>query len=133
VQVMHAQGPGNLVLVTIESQNVTEVLTAFGQKGIPAETVAQAVAVAARDYLIADVPVGPHLADQLLIPLALAGGGSFRTVTPTQHTRTNAAVIERFLDVVIVFTDDGRRAWRVDVASRGVGATGPGGPQQPVG
>ncbi len=34
------------------------------------------------------VPVGPHLADQLVLLLALARGGSFRTTAPTLHTRT---------------------------------------------
>jgi RNA 3'-terminal phosphate cyclase len=33
--------------------------------------------------------------------MALAGRGSFRTVTPTAHTVTNANVIQRFLDVPI--------------------------------
>jgi RNA 3'-terminal phosphate cyclase (ATP) len=50
----------------------------------------------ARAYLAADAPVDAHLADQLLIPLAL-GGGRFRTTTLTPHTHTNAAVIERFV------------------------------------
>ena len=62
--------------------------------------VARAVAEARR-YLDSGAPVGQHLADQLLIPLALAGGGRFRTFEPTLHTRTNAEVIERFLPVAI--------------------------------
>jgi RNA 3'-terminal phosphate cyclase (ATP) len=49
--------------------------------------------------LAANVPVGSHLADQLLLPLALAGSGSFRTQTPTQHTTTNVNVIQKFLPV----------------------------------
>jgi RNA 3'-terminal phosphate cyclase (ATP) len=48
--------------------------------------------------------VGSYLADQLLVPLALAGRGSYRTVAPTPHTLTNADVIGRFLDVPIAFT-----------------------------
>ena len=53
--------------------------------------------------LDARVPVGQHLADQLLAPLALAGGGSFRTLAPSGHTRTDAQVVERFLDVLHEF------------------------------
>ena len=41
------------------------------------------------------MPVGRHLADQLVLPLALAGGGSFRTLPPTQHTRTQLDIIPR--------------------------------------
>jgi RNA 3'-terminal phosphate cyclase (ATP) len=57
-------------------------------------------------YLAADVPVGEHLADQLLIPLALAGGGSFRTLPLSSHGRTNAVIIARFLPVRICMEDD---------------------------
>ena len=78
---------------------VTEIVTGFGEKGVSAENVANRAVDEARAYLAAGVPVGAHLADQLLVPLAVAGGGSFRTVAPTPHTRTNADVIARFLPV----------------------------------
>ncbi len=48
-------------------------------------------------WLAAGVPVGRHLADQLLIPLMLAGG-AFRTVTPSSHTRTNIDIIEQWTE-----------------------------------
>jgi RNA 3'-terminal phosphate cyclase (ATP) len=73
-------GPGNVVLLSIESEQVVEVFTGFGEIGVRAEAVAERVAEEARRYLAADVPVGPHLADQLLLPMALAGGSAFRTV-----------------------------------------------------
>ena len=38
-----------------------------------------------------------HLADQLLLPMAFAGGGSFRTTAPSSHTIPNASVIRKFL------------------------------------
>ena len=49
-----------------------------GAKGVgPAETVAERVVDEARKYLdTPGVPVGEHLADQILIPLALILGGS---------------------------------------------------------
>jgi len=111
-------GPGNAVLVTVESEQVTEVFTAFGEKRVSAEAVGEHAAAQARDYLVAEVPVGPHLADQLLLPMALGGGGSFRTLEPTLHTRTNASVIQRFLRIDVRFSEVGRRAWRVDVSRR---------------
>jgi RNA 3'-terminal phosphate cyclase (ATP) len=43
--------------------------------------------------------VGAYLADQLLMPMALAGGGVFHTLSITDHTRTNMALIEQFLAV----------------------------------
>lgn len=49
--------------------------------------------------------VGPHLADQLLIPMALSGGGKFSTVGPTDHTLTNIDTIKQFLDIDITLKD----------------------------
>jgi len=35
------------------------------------------------------------------LPLALSGGGSYTTLKPTLHTRTNSDVIKLFLDINI--------------------------------
>ncbi|MCM8775408.1 MAG: RNA 3'-terminal phosphate cyclase, partial [Candidatus Omnitrophica bacterium] len=94
-----AWGPGNVVWVEIQSACLTEVFTGFGQRGIRAEHVAHTAAKEADEYLSSGVSVGPHLADQLLIPLALAGGGSFLTSALTDHARTNIEVIQRFMKV----------------------------------
>lgn len=109
-------GPGNVVLVEIVCREVTEVFTGFGQKGVLAEDVARGVADEVGRWERAEVAVGPHLADQLLLPLALAGGGSFTTVEPTSHARTNADVIGRFLDdVEVTFRLLEGERWRVEV------------------
>ena len=47
-------------------------------------------------FLASDAFAGPYLQDQLLLPFALAGGGSFTTVKPSQHSITAADIIERF-------------------------------------
>ncbi len=91
------RGPGNVVLLEVEAEHVTEVFAAFGSLGVRAEQVAQSAVEEYRAWLAADVPVGAHLADQLLIPLAMAGGGSFRTLPPTRHTLTNRDVVGLFL------------------------------------
>ncbi|MCH8527608.1 MAG: RNA 3'-terminal phosphate cyclase [Kiritimatiellae bacterium] len=91
--------PGNVLQLILESDGVTEVFTAFGQLGVSSEQVARDVCKQAQKYLAADVPVGRFLADQLLLPFAMAGGGRFRTLRPSGHTLTNIQVIERFLPV----------------------------------
>lgn len=111
-EVERPTGPGNVVFVEVVCEHVTEVFTAFGERGRSAEQVATAVADEAQAWIDRGVPVGEHLADQLLIPLALAArgrdsGGSFRTVPPTLHTTTNAEVIGRFLDVRFTFAGEG--------------------------
>lgn len=95
-------GPGNIVVIEVASEHVTEVFTGFGEKGVLAEQVAARAADEAKQYLDSGVPVGRHLADQLLIPLAMAGAGELLTCSPTEHTTTNAEIVSRFLDVKIV-------------------------------
>ncbi len=94
-----AYGPGNAVLVTVQSESVTEVFSAFGERGLPAEQVAQKVVNEVKHYLQSEVAVGTHLADQLLIPLALAGKGEYLTQKPSLHTLTNMAVVRQFMEV----------------------------------
>jgi len=113
--VKSSPGPGNVVFVEIECEHVTEVFTGFGQRGVKAEKVAEGAASRARRYLAAGVPVGRFLADQLLVPFAMAGGGAYRTVAPSSHTRTNAEVVGKFLDVDVTIEDEGEGAWRVEV------------------
>lgn len=95
------RGPGNVVLIEIESEQITEVFTGFGAVNVRAEAVAERAADEALRYIRSDVPVGEYLADQLLLPLALAGGGSFRTFPLTPHSLTNINVIRQFLDVEV--------------------------------
>ena len=110
-------GPGNVLMIGIESDAAVEVVTGFGIKGVSAEDVASAACDEAEKYLRSDVPVGIHLADQLLIPMALGGGGSFRTLEPTSHTVTNADVIRQFLDVPIRIEQESNDAYRVTVGA----------------
>jgi RNA 3'-terminal phosphate cyclase (ATP) len=98
-------GEGNTLTIEIESESLTEVFTGFGARGVRAEAVAEAAVGEAKRYLEAGVPVGEHLADQLLLPLALAGSGRFFTLPPTSHSTTNVDVIRKFLDVKIAFRE----------------------------
>ena len=100
-EVKNARGPGNVLCIEIESEHLTEVFAGFGKRGTKAEHVADAAIKEAKEYLDSGVPVGPHLADQMMLLLALAGGGSYRTGPPTEHSRTNSEVIRRFLQVNI--------------------------------
>lgn len=117
IENVDSHGPGNMVLLEFPNRFVTEVIGVPGERGTSAERVAEDACKAAQRYLASDAPVGEHLADQLLLPMAMAGGGVFRTLEPTLHARTNAAVIERFLPVRFQFAED-RAAWRVSVAGR---------------
>ena len=106
-------GPGNALLLEIEAEHVTAIFTSFGERGMPAENVARKAAEAASSWLESGVAVDEHLADQLLIPMALAGGGSFRTSKPSLHSTTNAAIIQRFLQIKIRFEQETESICRV--------------------
>lgn len=91
------QGPGNILLLEAVHEHVTEVVSGFGKLGVPAERVAKMAAGRMAGYLESAAFAGPYLADQLLLPFALAGAGSFTTVKPSQHSLTAATIIELFL------------------------------------
>lgn len=118
---VRADGPGNAIIARLRHANVTAVCTAFGELRKAAEQVAQDCVKQVRRYAEAEAPVCEHLADQLLLPLALGAGGRFRTAKPSEHTLTNASIIARFLGDVVTISDDGG-ASLVSVRGSGVRA-----------
>lgn len=111
VEEVEAAGPGNAVLVEVVHAHAVEVFAGFGRRGVPAEKVALDAADEAAAYLATEVPVGPHLADQWLLPLGISAwqpgagerrrGGSFRTGPPTGHTTTHIELLRQLLDLDI--------------------------------
>jgi len=101
VREVRAGGPANVLLLEVERAEGRELITCLGEKGLRAETVAQRACDDLAAFLKAGVPVGEHLADQLLLPMAVAGGGRFRTTPLSLHATTNIATIQAFLDVAI--------------------------------
>lgn len=118
MNVTNAQGSGNVVFATVESEHVTEVFTAFGERGVPAETVAERVATDVERYLRSGAAVFEHLADQLLLPMALGGGGSFLTVRPSLHTTTQIELLSLFGMPAVTTREQGDDAWLVEVPAR---------------
>ena len=100
-QLTTSAGPGNAVLVQIDSESGCELFSAIGERGVPAPQVAASCADEALEFLAAEVPVGEHLADQLLLPLALGKGGRFLTTRPSLHTLTQVDTLRAFVPVEI--------------------------------
>lgn len=114
-----AAGPGNAVIVRVPFGTHSEIVTRLGERGVLAEHVARRAAKDVVALRKSHAPVGEHLADQLLIPMALCGSGAFRTVEPSLHTRTNAEIIEMFLPVSFRMTEDAARGnWVIEVKGR---------------
>jgi RNA 3'-terminal phosphate cyclase (ATP) len=115
VEALKRRGPGNALSLQIVCEHVTAAFTGFGELGKPAETVATEAAEACRRWLESGVPVEEHLADQLLIPMVLAGGGRFRTMPLTLHTTTNMRVLEQFTKVKFMARDLAEQGVEVSV------------------
>ncbi|BAP43682.1 RNA 3'-terminal-phosphate cyclase [Pseudomonas sp. StFLB209] len=99
-QVLDAErGPGNALLLEFTCEHLTELFSALGQASLRAEKVADLAVDGARRWLASEAAVAEHLADQLLLPMALAGGGSFSTTHVSEHLQSNISVIECFLPV----------------------------------
>lgn len=99
VREVESPGPGNVLLLSVETEALTEVFVGFGEKGVPAEEVAVRAVGEMKRWLDSGVPVGEHLADQLILLLALAGSGAFTTLPLSGHAATQVELIPRFLDV----------------------------------
>ncbi len=97
-------GPGNLVELHVTHAHVDELFCSHGAKSRPGEEIAQAVLRPMQSYLRSNAAVGEHLADQLMLPLALAGAGRFTTTQLSAHMASNAEVIETFLPVHFDFS-----------------------------
>jgi len=113
---VRAPGPGQCLWVRVACARAVELFSAIPERGESPKDVAHRLVADVRAWLQADVPVGEHLADQLLLPMALGQGGTFVTSEPTEHSRTNAAVIQQFLpDVTVAFEQTGPQQWLTTV------------------
>lgn len=110
-----SDGPGNVAQIAAERVHITELFTGFGAKTVPAEKVAKGVARAYQNYRRNTAPVGEHLADQLLLPLAIGVGGRYRTSKPSQHTRTNGQIIQLFVPAKIHEEKVDEHIWEIHV------------------
>ena len=123
----NSNSPGNAVFIQVRGETdadvsshltaytLTETFSALGGRGIRAEKVAETAAEEASRYLESKAIVGEHLADQLLIPMAMSGSGFINTLEPSLHTRTNIDVISKFLPVSFDITQQEETLFKIEV------------------
>lgn len=116
-QHFHLKGisQGNTVYVKVEHQHHTQLFTALGEMRKSAEQIANNLAEEVKYYLNSKAAIDEYLADQLLLPLALGQGGRFTAQCISEHTRTQAAMIEKFIDCNIKFIELGQTQFQVNV------------------
>lgn len=97
---LRGTGPGAGISLFTEYEHVVAGFTAYGRKGLPAEHVAESVCEDLLAHHRRGAPVDPHLADQLVLPMALAGGeSSLVTSKITRHLVTNVWAAKQFLGI----------------------------------
>jgi RNA 3'-terminal phosphate cyclase (ATP) len=105
-----AYGPGNAFLVELVHEQGTSLFASFGERGQRAEIVAEQAISRALAFHESEAAIEEHLADQLLLPMAIGKGGLFTTTEPTSHTKTQADLLRTFLEVdVDLLTRDERK------------------------
>ncbi|HTI70966.1 MAG TPA: RNA 3'-terminal phosphate cyclase [Candidatus Limnocylindria bacterium] len=112
---IHPLGPGSALVLEVETDTGTAVFTGPGDRDQSAEEIALKVIGELEQWLVSETPVDEHLADQLMLPMALAGGGSYRTTEPSPHSLTNAETIAQFLSVSIRVEQESALVWRAVV------------------
>ena len=97
-----AAGKGSDLAIVAEYENARAAFTALGRRGRRAEEVGEEAARAFLRHHRSRACLDPRLADQALLPLALAARGSrFTTSAVTDHLRTNAEVLSLFVDLTL--------------------------------
>jgi RNA 3'-terminal phosphate cyclase (ATP) len=110
-----ALGPGNTVHVFTAGDGFANVFTGFGSPRVRAEQVAGDALTSAEAFIASGASVDEHLADQLLLPLAIARGGGFTTTAPSNHTQTQSFILREFLPVNVTTQSITPTVWRVQV------------------
>ena len=91
-------GQGTLVFLNATFEGVRAGFSALGKRGKPAERVADDACQEFADFLESGAAIEPHLADQLILLMALAKGeSSFTTSRITRHLTTNIWLLQQFL------------------------------------
>ncbi|WP_084418004.1 RNA 3'-terminal phosphate cyclase [Henriciella litoralis] len=98
-------GPGNVLYGRLAYEKSTTLFSQFGEKGVSAQQVGKRLAKQMKAFSASSAAVDHHLADQLLLPMALAKGGVFSTLRPSLHATTNAETVSKFTGRRISFED----------------------------
>ncbi len=102
IRTQHIDGhdKGAFIFLSVVFENTTAGFCALGERGKRAEIVADETIDQVLDFVDGNGCVDRYVADQLLIPLAIAVGQSVFNVSEiTSHLVTNALIIQEFLPV----------------------------------
>jgi RNA 3'-terminal phosphate cyclase (ATP) len=120
-QKVRGGGPGAAIFLAAEYEGGVCGFTALGRKGKASETVAEEACQELVAHHATGAPCDRYLADQLLLPAALASGRTeYRTGAVTCHLVTNAEVIHAFLPGAVQISGREGEAGTVVVQGQGI-------------
>ena len=126
-----SSGPGTFVMVVADTGNMAAGFSALGERGKPAERVADSVVDDLFEFLKTEAACDPHLADQLLVPMVLAGGTSrITTSRVTSHLLTTVAILRQLLGSPVQVGGEEGRPGQVTLEGIGVRTASPARQQQ---
>jgi RNA 3'-terminal phosphate cyclase (ATP) len=102
------EGPqaGAAVLLVAECEGAIAGFSALGERGKPMEQVVDKAVKAFTRWWKTGAALDEHLADQLVLPMALAGGASrWTTERVSEHLRTVCWLVPQFLPVRATVTE----------------------------
>jgi RNA 3'-terminal phosphate cyclase (ATP) len=114
---VRAACPGAGIFLAAEYENIRGGFSALGRRGKPAEQVAEEAVGLLLAHRRSGAALDLHLADQVLLPLAFAGGPSqLSAECVTGHLETNAWVVERFGAAGVAYEADEAETARITVS-----------------
>lgn len=104
---LHGSGPGAGIFLCAEYEHARAGFAAYGRPGLPSEQVADMACEELIAHHRTQAPVDPYLADQMVLPMALAAGKShLLTSRLSQHLLTNIWVVQQFVEIETVVNGD---------------------------
>ena len=97
---------GGFINAHVHFQNCILSQTCLAERGKKAEDVGRECAGLLKKELSSESTADIHTSDQLMIYMAMSGGGYIKIAEVTEHMKTNASVIEKFLPVRFDFSDN---------------------------
>jgi RNA 3'-terminal phosphate cyclase (ATP) len=102
--------PGAGIFLTAEYEASRAGFGSLGEKGKPSEQVAEEAVEQLLAFHQSGAFADEHLADQLILPIALAGlPVTFSASTLSQHTLTNIWVVEQFFGPIVVIDHENKQ------------------------
>jgi RNA 3'-terminal phosphate cyclase (ATP) len=91
-------GVGSFLMLVADAGGLPAGFSALGERGKPAEQVANEAVNALLDFLQVEAGCDPHLGDQIVLPMALAPGTSRMTTSRiTRHLLTTVQIAQQAL------------------------------------